>query len=224
MNPPRESDWLSAPGEYQDLVSALSASDPRLRSRYKKNLAQDIQWPNPRAKLVVLEADSNEVFGEPAKHDPPSLKAYLETRAQSPDVADLRRVFILEGIHPDFVAVLGAHFKMHPSFFVEHERVVLFEECDTIVLPATTKMRQHYTMKYFELTRLPQSVQGNFTMCCAVTGRHIGVTRAKGKFLDVGVLRRKCSIWRQASLAGSGWDCESAYIPPTRINRETAIG
>lgn len=148
MNAPRESDWLSAPGEYQDLVRELCAADPRLRSRCDKNIRQKTPWPNLNAKLVVLEADSNGVFGKPIGHGPPSLKAYLETQAKLPGDANLRRVFILEGLHPDFVAVLGAHFKMHPSLFIEQERVIVnsarvSQESDALVLPALEGMRQH---------------------------------------------------------------------------------
>ncbi|KAL8376858.1 hypothetical protein RB595_007811 [Gaeumannomyces hyphopodioides] len=196
--------------------------------RCDKNTRQGIPWPNPNARLVVLESGTEGVFGKPVGHGPLSLKVYLDSRAQSPSSADIRRVIIHEGLHPDFIAVLGAHFKIHPSFFVEHERVIVnspqaSQGDDIPAIPA--RLRQHYTMKYFELIRLPESVQGVFKMCCAMTGRHIGVTRIKGKFSEVGVVRRKCSIWRQASSTASGWDCLILTDPPllaAKVSRKSS--
>lgn len=134
---------------------------------------------------------SGTTFGNPVPHGPASLKAYLDSHAAPK--AGSGRVFILEGLHPDYIAVLGAHFKMHPSVFVDQERTVVIspytqQSSDFLTLPGTGRMAQHFTMKYFELVGLPQHVL-NFRMCCAETGRHIGVTRAKGEFMDVGIVR-----------------------------------
>jgi len=214
MTASRESDWLSAPGPYQNLIATLCEADPRLRSKCETNIPRRIPWPNPRAKLVVLSGDSNMVFGEPVPYDPRPLNAFLETqRDNQPNTTAWGRVFILQGIHPDFIAVLGEHLKMDPSFFLEHERFItssmdIHQVSDTPALPGTARMRQHYTMKYYELVGLPKNAQGEFGVCCAVTGRHIGVSRVKGKFSDVGIMRRKCSIWRQTRPSGHGWDCE----------------
>ena len=75
------------------------------------------------------------------------------------------------------------------------------------MLPSMARTAQHYTMKYFELVGLPRHVQGRFEMCCAETGRHVGVTRAKGVFMDAGIVQRKCTVWRQVNSDG-GWDCQ----------------
>jgi len=213
----RDSDWLSSPGEYQDIISNLRASDPRLRSRCDKNLKQGIQWPSTRVKLVGMEGSPDDAsFSEPTPYTPTTLQMYLSESQRRANTSNLRRVFILEGLHPDFIAVLGAHFKMHPSMFVDHERVVVFSkegENDSPVLPGIARTSQHYTMKYFELVSLPKEAQGSFALCCADTGRHVGVTRTMGKFGEVGVARRKCTIWRQMHSSGSGWDCKSRYYP-----------
>ena len=73
----------------------------------------------------MLEGDGagGITFGNPVPHDPVSLKAHLDSHG-TPKAGE-GRVFILEGLHPNFIAVLGAHFKMHPSIFVDHERIVV---------------------------------------------------------------------------------------------------
>lgn len=215
MISPRDGDWLSSPGVYRDLINKLTAADPRLRSRCTKNLRQKIPWPQPNARLVVLEGGlDGSSFGKPVEHDAASLNAYLKAEPAAPK---LRRVFILEGLHPDYIAALGGHFKMHPSMFVDHERVIVIspfmeQGSDTFGLPSAAQTMEHRTFKYFEPIALPRNVQGCFKMCCAETGRHIAVTRVKGRFLDVGVLRRKCTIWRRET-PGGGWDCEHHPIP-----------
>jgi hypothetical protein len=228
MKAARESDWLSAPGEYQDLISKLCASDPRLRSRCSKNLRQGTPWPNPNARLVVLETGGNgdTTFGNPIQHDPASLKAYLDSKPAAG--AGSGRVFILEGLHSDFIAVLGSHFKFHPSVFVEQERIVVIQpyarqENDLYRLPSVARTSQHYTMKYYEMVRLPPAAQNRFRLNCAETGRHIGVTRAKGEFLEAGIVRRKCTVWRQVDSNG-GWDCQSLLSLTTDCTNSNGKG
>ncbi|KAK4450466.1 hypothetical protein QBC34DRAFT_349219 [Podospora aff. communis PSN243] len=215
----RDSDWLSAAGEYQDLISKLCSSDPRLRSRCSKNIAQQIPWPNPHARLVMLENDNTKAgtFGSPVQHTSASLKEHLS--AQPAPQPGAGRVFILEGLHPEYIAVLGAHCKMHPAVFIDQERTVVISpktqnSSDFFSLPSSVRTAEHLTMKYYELLSLPQKVV-NFRMCCAETGRHIGMTRIKGELLDVGVVRRKCTIWNKKYPDG-GWDCLILTDPPLR--------
>lgn len=224
MIAPRDGDWLSSPGVYRDLINKLTVADPRLRSRCTKKLRQKIPWPQPNARLVVLEGGlDGSSFGKPVEHDAASLNAYLKDQPATPAPAKRRRVFILEGLHPDYIATLGGHFKMHPSMFIDHERVIVIspfngQGSDTFGLPSAAQTMEHRTLKYFEPIALPRNVQGCFKMCCAETGRHIAVTRVKGRFLDVGVLRRKCTIWRR-EIPGGGWDCEH-HLPPRLLLRQ----
>lgn len=219
MGEDRLGDWLSAPGEYQDLVHRLCAADPRLRRRDPKADRQKTPWPNQTARLVALEMGSDGAFSKPTEHDPQSLKEYLNNQVISSNVEHGSRLFILEGLRPEFIAAFGNHFKMHPSLFTEHERVVVMApsalmEDDAVVLPGMTGNREHYILKYYEPLHLPEKVHSIFRMCCAVSGRHIGITRARGFFSEVGILRRKCSIRRRKRVQGLGWDCKSLRPKP----------
>ncbi|KAK0612181.1 hypothetical protein B0T14DRAFT_439473 [Immersiella caudata] len=152
-----------------------------------------------------------------SSHTPTSLKRYLN-HDPNPQPGT-GRVFILEGLNPEYIAVLGGHFKMHPSMFVDHERTVVIspftrQSSDFLTLPGTARTAQHFTLKYFELIRLPEDALG-LRMYCAETGRHIALTRMKGDLMDVGVVRRKCTIWNRSARDG-GWDYLVLTDPPLR--------
>jgi hypothetical protein len=206
MTEPSAHYWLSASGEYRELMGQLLSS-PRYRD--PKAESQETSWPNKHMKLVVLELQSDGKLQASHEHTPQSLQEHF----QNVRSAHCSRAYILEGLHPDFISILGKHFGMHPSIFLDHERVVVnsARECDTVVLPSLLKSREHCTMKYFQLFSLPENARGCFKMCCQTTGRHIGVTRVKGEFSNVGILRRKCSIWTRQTGPGQPWDCKSPF-------------
>jgi hypothetical protein len=205
---------LSGAGEYRNLIHRLCASDPRLRRRDPKSVKQQIPWNTTPGRVVILEAcqqpKSSVHFQRTVSCDTPeSLKAHLETRPAN----DANRVYMLEGQNPNFIAVLGEYFRIHPSFFAEHERIDVIargveRESDAVVLPTMAVAREHFTLKYFELFLLPDCLRNTFWLYCALTGRHIGATRFSGSFMEVGIVRRKCSIWRRQGEANKGWDCK----------------
>jgi hypothetical protein len=210
----KDGDWLSGAGEYRNLIHSLCASDPRLRQRDPKSVKHHIPWSTTPGRVVTLEAyqrpESSLAFKQTGAYDTPqSLKIHLETRPAD----DVQRVYILEGQNPNYVAVLGEYFRMHPSFFTEHERVDVIargigREGDAVVLPTMAVAREHFTLKYFELFRLPDCLRNTFWLYCAVTGRHIGATRFLGSFSEIGIVRRKCSVWRRQRQSNIGWDCK----------------
>ena len=235
--------WL-ADGEYQRLVDALTASDPRLRRRDPKAVSQRIEWTDRGARVVLLEATGAgtmrraEEFGDAA-----SLAAHLARRAAedadaaarrpgSPgrapgtpadDTAPPRRsVYVLEGLGPGFVDALGRHFGLHPAVFAEHERVVVHNqtqagESDGPALPSSLRGRRHLALRYYEVLAFSEAPR-SFRWVCADTGRHVGVSRDLrwetnqkeeiDRFLDVGIVRRKCGVWHRVRRDG-GWDCRS---------------
>ncbi|KAH8671428.1 hypothetical protein BX600DRAFT_434535 [Xylariales sp. PMI_506] len=211
--------WLAADGIYQDHINALCGSDPRLRHRDPKSDTQKTPWEDADARVVVLELEDNDRFGDAVQFvNPNKLDAYLSydeihDRAAENTIASSwprRRVMILEGLNPNFISVLGEHFSLHPSLFIEHERVVVMNrkglgENDGMPLPSVAGRRDHMVMKYFEPTVFSEPPSG-FRLVCGSTGRHIGVSREYGEFSEVGIVRRKCSVWTRESKDGS-WDC-----------------
>lgn len=199
--------WLSGRGSYAKQVNSLCASDPRLRYRDPKNIKQKIPWPHRHCRVVSLQASPNGPFESSPISTAQDLRTKLEAASN-----DERRIFIIEAPSPEYIDVLGSHYQMCPSFFTEHLATVVFNNStdalsDGPVLPTVAMTREHVTLPYFELCSIPSSVQNTFKLCCAVTGRHLGVTRYMGKFSDAGTLRRKCSIWKRGGI-GKGWDCK----------------
>lgn len=218
QNVSNQGDWLSAPGEYRDLIQQLCASDPKLRRGDPKVAGKNIPWSSAPGKVVMLAGQANVTgFEQPVTYgNSQALEEYLDSR--SPD--NLNRIYLLKGQNPDLIASLGGYFRMHPSFFLDHEKVDVMaqgaaKESDIMALPSMALNQEHFCIKYFELLSLPTSLRGTFGLRCATSGRHIGVTRIMGSFLDVGVVRRKCSIWRRRrSEPGGAWDCKHSCMDP----------
>lgn len=217
--------WLAAEGPYRDYVTSLQGADPRLRQRDPKAKAQNTPWLDAQTRVAVLdfEADSA-AFSEPvyftgaqsqalgdflaAGPAPPSDS---ETRAQERVPKDRRRVVILEGLSPTFIALLGQHFGLHPSIFIEHERVLVMNmnaggESDGLPLPSCLRLRDHMVMKYHEPMEL-DPIPSSFRLSCGSSGRHIATSRFNGVFSKVGIVRRKCSWWSKTREDGRGWEC-----------------
>jgi hypothetical protein len=180
-----------------------------------------------------MELNADDQFSDPMEFvDSTKLDAYLaitgttrlshvqtegnvniEASAQSSvPIGGKSRVLILEGMNPKFVSVLGKHFSLHPSFFVEHERVVVMNkraesESDGFPLPSVLRNRDHLVMKYFEPMEFNEA-PSSFRLVCASSGRHIGVSRDYGQFSDIGIVRRKCTVASKMRELNGGWDCK----------------
>lgn len=214
--------WL-ATGPYAETVRALCASDPRLLKRDPKSRTLNVPSADA-ARVSVLEAQPGGTFATTSHHTgPATLEAHLEHVAASAPPGR-RAVYILEGLGPSFTSLLGAHFSVHPSFFVEHERVVVHDISaqggnDGVPLPSVMRGRAHLRMRYHEAMAFDVTPR-SFRWACGVTGKHIGVSRELGwddvdegdRFLDVGMAVRKCGVWSRVN-EGGGWDCEFPLSP-----------
>ncbi|KAI2471574.1 hypothetical protein F4781DRAFT_420579 [Annulohypoxylon bovei var. microspora] len=191
--------WLSGNGAYAEFTKSQYSSDPRLRIQDPKCLKQKTMWPNMPVRIRVLSLGQNQNFivkGELS--DANALKVCLCSQNQFPNQ---QTVYLVEAFDPHTVEVLGSHFQLHPSFFVEHERIKDFDydafgQTDTVLLPSSLATRDHVTLKYSEPVYVSQGTSG-LRLHCYATGRHIKRTRSGENMLPVGVLRRKCSVWNR---------------------------
>lgn len=220
--------WIAAEGPYRDYVMSLQGADPRLRQRDPKAKSQNTPWLDAQTRVVVLdlEADST-AFSEPRYFtgaQSQALEDFLATDPAPPSGSETRvskerrRVVILEGLSPTFIALLGQHFGLHPSIFVEHERVLVMNmnaggESDGLPLPSALRLRDHMVMKYHEPMEL-DPVPSSFRLSCGSSGRHIATSRFNGVFSQVGIVRRKCSWWSKTEEDGRGWECLVICDPP----------
>ncbi|KIX02724.1 uncharacterized protein Z518_08666 [Rhinocladiella mackenziei CBS 650.93] len=209
---------------YGELRKSLCPSDPRLE---KSTFCSSVPppgtwrpWCRAKARVLALQLRLAEPFVTPVEFtDAASLAADLKEKAGSSD-PDVRRIYLLEGLSDDFVSVLGNHFRLHPSLFMDHDRLLLLgnrmtgEGGGLPILPSATCQRDHVSLKYHEplvLSERPTS----FRIICDTSGRHIAVTRLMGEFSDVGICRRKCTFWSKKTGVG-GWTCLIICDPPIR--------
>ncbi|KAK1724649.1 hypothetical protein CaCOL14_005505 [Colletotrichum acutatum] len=229
----KDGGWL-AEGAYDDFVRPLCSSDPRLRQRDPKAQIQRIPFTDDGVRVVKLSLGDNGTFARTAHFESPvDLETHLHNNTASQQgQQDQQNIYILQGLGPGFAGVFGHHFSLHPSVFVEHERVVVHNvnwtgESDGAQLPSVVRSRGHVEMKYYEVVTF-DTRPTSFRWVCAATGRHIGVSREFqwdnspddefDRFLNVGVVRRKCGVWSRRS-EGGGWDCLVLCDPPVRSVR-----
>ncbi|CAI4212269.1 unnamed protein product [Parascedosporium putredinis] len=104
--------WL-ANGSYQDTISRLCASDPRLRQRDPKTTNLHVPFTDEHARVSVLEAHADDgTFRTRACYTTPeALQAHLSSAEACSSPPGRKAVYILEGMGPGFVGVVGAHFR-----------------------------------------------------------------------------------------------------------------
>ncbi|KAI0010637.1 hypothetical protein F4779DRAFT_577061 [Xylariaceae sp. FL0662B] len=195
---------------YDEFRRSMCQADPRLE-KPNRSAASWHPWHQATPKVIALHLDPEGSFGPAVEYrDSDALQAHFHQRTHSENTPQ-RSVYILEALSREFVAVLGSHFHLHPTLFVDHERLVAFHNRATgeggglPFLPSAIYGRDHVSLKYHEpllLSTLPTS----FRNLCNVSGWHIAVTRIMGRFSEVGVARRKCTFWSRETEYG-GWDC-----------------
>ncbi|KAL6867921.1 hypothetical protein J3F83DRAFT_765847 [Trichoderma novae-zelandiae] len=207
---------------YHDLRSSLHLSDPRLRQSHLNTNTAPISggawrpWSRGEGRVVALELSPDNTFGQPAEY---TQAAMLETRLQQSRASPCE-VYLLEGLCGGLWAVLGTHLQLHPSLFMDHERLVA---CGTRMtgesgglpfLPSTIDGRGHVSFKYHEPAVLSRPPRG-FRNLCATSGRHLAITRLMGELSSVALCRRKCTFWCRSADSG-GWTCLIICDPPIR--------
>lgn len=128
-----------------------------------------------------------------------------------------RNLYILEGLNPEFVGVLGANFDIDPTFFSRHKRTALWEGVheggNTSKLPSADHASLGFMMEYCEILHFNEPPRGRQAMRNPHDNRHIDLS-AKPEHLEsnldkVGNMHRKASFWVNADRGDDGWDGKS---------------
>ncbi|KAJ9156432.1 Mg2+ transporter zinc transport protein [Pleurostoma richardsiae] len=213
--------WIVPDGEYQDLVRDLCGSDPRLRRPDEKMSRYGVYWSSRQCRVVVLEFQDNASGGAAATtplefSDAETLRQYLS----KPSEKHNNTVYIVEGANRDFVGVLGPHFGLHPSVFMDYERITTVavppDRGQSSLLASNYATRDYLCLSYQELAFLPEQVRDKFRARCPETARIIRGTRLNGKFGSAGLIHRRCIFWSRKKPAGDGWDSIVICDPPLR--------
>jgi hypothetical protein len=202
-------DWMAPPGAYQDLIRVLGQSDPRLRrpdKRWSRNgqvrvLALEVPKPNPSNPFAL----NQEIF-----HDADELRQYLGLWQNKQTTENT--IYILEGLNQETIEIIGSHFDLHPSIFLDYIRsaqVPSYRKGHSSMLASSWATRDHLVMTYRELLGVDVDAA---ELRCARTDRDIARTRVNGNLDHVGILHRRAVIWSKQRDAQPGWDCR--FPPP----------
>ena len=188
-------------GKWRSTIAALCVAYPNLRY-------PDFETPIPGiAGRVALLKFPDE--GRPVRkdfEDPLSLRLHLE---QATSTHSIRRLFLVEGLDPSFMGLLGQHFDIDPLLIVKQQRTAKWESYhragNTPILPSLLEPDQSFHIPYHELHHYPQGLPDKFDWRCADSGRQISSSRMPGTFDRVGIVDHKASFWSQKREDG-GWD------------------
>jgi hypothetical protein len=202
--------WLCENGPYKNLIKGMSNLDPMLT---KMDKTGSVAPAKAKARVAVLDIRQEGIVERQIFDQADALRDYIQSN-ELPSTMKIpqRRVFIVEGLAPGFVSVLGSYFLMDPRFFVRHQRTLHGyldpnEPADMPPLPSLENPKETFSIKYYEL----RSIQANvaslpfYHIGCADSGRRVTFQRIGAKFKPICVVRRKCSFWRRSDSRG-GWD------------------
>jgi hypothetical protein len=205
--------WLSAEGPYRTYIAAWCELNPNLRTPDCTTRWSPLRNGNARVAMLNLEQ------GRPARRIDFSTAAELSAHLQlssSEEATEsllIGRIYIMEGLAPDFIAALGEHFLMDPTFFMRQQRTTLWGlshegSKQTPSLPSLIDSENVFLMKYYELRDF--DTIKTLSMWCTRTSRNITVTRNTRpdlyglKFEPIGIVHRKCSFWSR-KYDKNGW-------------------
>lgn len=203
---PLDCGWMVPPGRYQDMVRNLIESNPGLLRRERKRMMD-----GPVRALVFELTQSN-----PAHLPTPIILNSAEELREHVDKADsvVRRVnsiYIVENLNRSTIEILGRHFSLHPSIFLDYIRSTQVPGCKkgfSSLLASTCATRDHLVLNYRELLALPDEAAGIQRLRCAHTGRDIATTFINCDLDEVGVASRRAVLWSRQRTTKDGWDCE----------------
>jgi hypothetical protein len=206
---------LTCAGEYQNYIKKLYWSNPGLGKPDPANVpngATSSLTPG-NAKVVLLESavGGGCRFETRPFKDNEDLKNHFADRVvESIEERNRRRVYIVEGLAQDYIATIGGHFFMDPSFFLRQERTCPWSNSftptsDALPPPSSLDPAKMFLLQYCELRQFDVEMENN-PCFCKRTGRHVGMATARrADKTTAAILRRKVSWWCKDNKDGS-WD------------------
>lgn len=202
-----EGRWLCRAGPYQQYISASDNLNPGFQRPDPGNEAAPVHWRQAAVTLLVVEDDSQTIhrsFYLKPGEDVSRLQTELRSRREG-----ARSIWLIEGLNSDLVAVLGDHFRMDPSFFLDYERTSRWrrkpEEPSLLPsLPSAREPRRLFCLPYCEIRELRPMKEG-YSITCADTGRSLWRTKWGHVWSGTCVVDRKCCFWSR-EVASGGWD------------------
>ena len=209
----RENFRSSYIGPYQEYIAALSESNPGLKKADPNNAQNPLKPGN--ALVVLLDSDATGVptFEKTEFRNVAELRTHF---SNSPRKHDRRRIYIMEGLAPDFVSIIGGHFFMEPTFWLRQERTCVWSNdftpvSDALPQPSLLDPNKSFHVQYCELREFNKALE-NKPFFCKRTRRHVGMTvprtgsKNENENSTTAIMRRKVGWWCDKYDTEGGWD------------------
>lgn len=201
-------EWICAAGPYQDHIRQMAALKPGLDRPDSKNNALVSRIGTSRCVELEIQPDLSTTAH--LFQDETELRMHFAARKQSH--AQLRRrIYLLEGLDPNYVDALGSYFWMDPSVFVQHERNAAWnaqssraDDRDVTPLPSLRNAETYWRLRYREVRQFGIDAP-DWRTTCAVTGSHLAGIGFDWRLDGLVALERKCSYWFQEN-GHDSWD------------------
>ena len=164
---------------------------------------------NGKALVALLDAPNTGVPGFQTTEFKSQKDLHKHFQTASHD-HNRRRIYLMEGLAPDYIATVGGHFFMDPTFFQRQERTCVWSNdftpvSDALPQPSLLDPKQAFHLQYCELRQFNKALENRYFFC-ERTRRHVGMTASRQKEEStVGILRRKVGWWSRETKNG-GWD------------------
>jgi hypothetical protein len=194
---------------YIQHVRSMLDRYPNLNRFYKSMVSESKNGLAESSRAAVIEIEQHGVVQKQFK-GPIDLQHYLDGSSPLYSPACKRRLFLLEGMAPDYVEALGSHFEIDPYVFAEQLLRGGTRDGETPRLPSRRDPDRYFTMQYIEARTFGEGMD-DLGARCIYQDRKIWATKINSKFDGVGHVHRIASFWAQETADG-GFDGES---PPS---------
>lgn len=197
----------TAPRPYTRLVNALKTNHSNLAP-----LARVLNQPTDDGLAAVIKFYDNGAVEERflgSSH----LDDFLHTPK---DCA--RQLFLLQGVPPNYVEILGFKFNIDPNFFARHIHSGMPVQSylgmrDIPLLASHPTSRESFCMRYHELRAFADPIS-DWELRAIDQPRRVSVSKFNGDFDGIGIARKNASVWFRETEDGKGWN----GIPPSMHN------
>lgn len=194
-------------GPYRRYIEALSETNPGLKTADPNNENNPLIMENATVVLLEASLDGSPEFRSVNFDRCLDLQTHFQNTSHD---HNYRRIYIMEGLAPDYVATIGGHFFMEPNFWLRQERTCIWSNdftpvSDALPQPSLLKPDEAFHVQYCELREFNKALE-NKPFFCNRTRRHVGMTAARiGENTTTAIMRRKVSWWCEKTKSG-GWD------------------
>jgi hypothetical protein len=199
---------LAAAGPYRDAIANLENKNKNLVHRDWKVPANRRNVKAPcRIKLLMYDET-----GKPTNNGKPrdfqDATEFKNFMANIPANTPSRRLYLLEGVGPDYIATIGEHLNIDPAFFLRHQRTALWEgrhkAGNTAKLASAEHPWSNFFMEYAELLYFVD-IPNSRSLRNPNDNRHINMSKMPIYAADldrVGIMHRKASFWSESFTGG----------------------